>query len=54
MTVLIPREQEGWLAEHAADEPNGTLEGQGPAPNGSGADPMQGLEGLDVAGPKQA
>ncbi|KAM0669070.1 hypothetical protein ACQRIT_004044 [Beauveria bassiana] len=38
-------EQEGWLAENA----EGEAELQAP----SGPDPMQGLEELDVAGPKQ-
>ncbi|KAK1836145.1 RNA-binding domain-containing protein [Podospora conica] len=42
--------QEGWLAENAAAGEEGTLEGDAEAPE----DPMQGLEGLDVAGPKQA
>ncbi|KAK3191293.1 hypothetical protein K4F52_002503 [Lecanicillium sp. MT-2017a] len=40
-------EQEGWLADNAAGE-DGQNDNDGPpAP-----DPMQGLEGLDVAGPK--
>lgn len=52
MTRLTFTKQEGWLAENAADEQNGAMEGQAPAANGSVADPMQGLEGLDVAGPK--
>ncbi|KHO02019.1 RNA recognition motif domain protein [Metarhizium album ARSEF 1941] len=43
-------EQESWLAEHAAEEQNGASEE--PAANSSAVDPMQGLEGLDVAGPK--
>ncbi|EGX93171.1 RNA recognition protein, RNP-1 [Cordyceps militaris CM01] len=38
-------DQEGWLAENAAGE----ADLQAP----SGPDPMQGLEDLDVAGPKQ-
>ncbi|KZZ98461.1 RNA recognition motif domain protein [Moelleriella libera RCEF 2490] len=46
-------EQEGWLAEHAGTEPEGDSADQG-ASNGAVADPMQGLEGLDVAGPKPA
>ncbi|POR34118.1 Peptidyl-prolyl cis-trans isomerase E [Tolypocladium paradoxum] len=44
-------EQEGWLAEHAGDHgdglPDRSMEDAVP-------DPMQGLEGLDVAGPKPA
>ncbi|EFY87416.1 hypothetical protein J3458_022020 [Metarhizium acridum] len=47
-------EQEGWLAEHAAEEQNGALGSDEPAASSSAADPMQGLEGLDVAGPKPA
>ncbi|KAI1101913.1 hypothetical protein F4804DRAFT_314625 [Jackrogersella minutella] len=47
-------EQEGWLAEHAVSEedhavaavPKGSIDDDRPE------DPMQGLEGLDVAGPK--
>lgn len=38
-------EQEGWLAKHAVEEEN---QAQDERPD----DPMQGLEGLDVAGPK--
>ncbi|KZF19972.1 hypothetical protein L228DRAFT_285363 [Xylona heveae TC161] len=46
-------EQEGWLAKHAVSEEDKV------AVTGSGdeeraQDPMQGLEGLDVAGPKPA
>ncbi|ODA81653.1 hypothetical protein RJ55_00154 [Drechmeria coniospora] len=42
-------EQEGWLAEHAGEQvgPEMPVDSAGP-------DPMQGLEGLDVAGPKPA
>jgi len=47
-------EQEGWLAENAVSEED-KLAAEGAR---SGADrpddPMQGLEGLDVAGPKPA
>ncbi|KAK2591203.1 hypothetical protein QQS21_011111 [Conoideocrella luteorostrata] len=46
-------EQEGWLAEHAAEEQEETTEGQ-VISNDAAVDPMQGLEGLDVAGPRQA
>lgn len=50
---VVDHEQEGWLAKHAADgedemERNGVAEDEQPM------DPMQGLEGLDVAGPKPA
>ncbi|KAL6891539.1 hypothetical protein HDV57DRAFT_302541 [Trichoderma longibrachiatum] len=42
-------EQESWLAEHAAeDDVANQSKLEEPA-----SDPMQGLEGLDVAGPKQ-
>ncbi|EEU46298.1 uncharacterized protein NECHADRAFT_99935 [Fusarium vanettenii 77-13-4] len=44
-------EKEGWLAEHAADE-NDRLGDDAKVVPDSGPDPMQGLEGLDVAGPK--
>ncbi|KAG6040845.1 hypothetical protein E4U41_006887 [Claviceps citrina] len=49
-------EQEGWLAEYAAEEQDGTLETQDATTSAAAAveDPMQGLEGLDVAGPKPA
>ncbi|KAI6780402.1 RNA recognition motif [Emericellopsis cladophorae] len=47
-------EQEGWLAKNAAEDSNG-ISGEEPPPvDMTGPDPMQGLEGLDVAGPKQA
>ena len=47
--------QEGWLAKHAVSEEDRSAaekarEGEAAAPE----DPMQGLEGLDVAGPKLA
>jgi len=45
--------QEGWLAKHAVSEEDQSAaekarESEATAPE----DPMQGLEGLDVAGPK--
>ncbi|KAL2170513.1 hypothetical protein VTG60DRAFT_4799 [Thermothelomyces hinnuleus] len=43
-------EQEGWLAEHAVSEEDRLAAEQ--AQNARLDDPMQGLEGLDVAGPK--
>ncbi|KJZ80396.1 hypothetical protein HIM_00246 [Hirsutella minnesotensis 3608] len=46
-------EQEGWLTEHAGEQ-GGSLEDQEKLVAESAPDPMQGLEGLDVAGPKQA
>ncbi|KAI9805457.1 MAG: hypothetical protein M1825_000708 [Sarcosagium campestre] len=46
-------QQEGWLAKHAVSEED-RLAAQGGAMNLDtvAEDPMQGLEGLDVAGPK--
>ncbi|KAI1179554.1 nuclear cap-binding protein [Nemania sp. FL0916] len=47
-------EQEGWLAKHAVSEED-RLAASGTdkaAQDGRPDDPMQGLEGLDVAGPK--
>ncbi|KAK3989826.1 peptidyl-prolyl cis-trans isomerase E [Cladorrhinum sp. PSN332] len=43
-------EQEGWLAENAVSEEDRLASEQ--ALNNAVLDPMQGLEGLDVAGPK--
>ncbi|CCE31176.1 hypothetical protein E4U09_007784 [Claviceps aff. purpurea] len=45
-------EQEGWLAEFAAEQQEGSMEATDTTTSGATADPMQGLEGLDVAGPK--
>ncbi len=42
--------QESWLAEHAVSEEDRLVAEQ--AQNARPDDPMQGLEGLDVAGPK--
>ncbi|KAM4059926.1 RNA recognition motif domain-containing protein [Hirsutella rhossiliensis] len=47
-------EQEGWLAEHAGDQTGGLPAGQDRLIEDAVPDPMQGLEGLDVAGPKPA
>ncbi|KAJ4994403.1 peptidyl prolyl cis-trans isomerase [Stagonosporopsis vannaccii] len=47
-------EQEGWLAKHAvSEEDRHAIEQQKEEANGP-MDPMQGLEGLDEAGPKAA
>jgi hypothetical protein len=46
---LLTDEQEGWLAANAADEEDRMATEQA---NNRAEDPMQGLEGLDVAGPK--
>ncbi|KPM37217.1 hypothetical protein AK830_g9367 [Neonectria ditissima] len=42
-------EKEGWLAEHAAED---IVPDDAKVMADAGPDPMQGLEGLDVAGPK--
>ena len=44
-------EQEGWMARHEVSEEDKLGGGEGGA-EVKGLDPMQGLEGLDVAGPK--
>ncbi|EER39323.1 peptidyl prolyl cis-trans isomerase Cyclophilin [Histoplasma capsulatum H143] len=45
---------EGYLAQHAVSEEDRVATGQGGtgSSNSRPEDPMQGLEGLDVAGPK--
>ncbi|KAE9991961.1 hypothetical protein Vi05172_g5453 [Venturia inaequalis] len=43
-------QQEGWLAQHGVSEEDRPPEADGDADGP--LDPMQGLEGLDVAGPK--
>lgn len=52
---LLTTSQEGWIAKHAvADEDRqATQQAKDPA-DASPADPMQGLQGLDEAGPRQA
>ncbi|KFY08342.1 hypothetical protein V492_06312 [Pseudogymnoascus sp. VKM F-4246] len=45
-------EQEGWLAENAVDEEDKLTADDGRGTEDRPDDPMQGLEGLDVAGPK--
>ncbi|KAK2733487.1 hypothetical protein FQN57_002096 [Myotisia sp. PD_48] len=49
-------QQEGYLAKHAVSEEdrNATEESATNTENNRPEDPMQGLEGLDVAGPKPA
>lgn len=44
--------QEGWLAEHAVSEEDKLAAENAKAGEDRREDPMQGLEGLDVAGPK--
>ena len=47
--------QEGWLAKHAVSEEDKlAMENARNESNASPMDPMQGLEGFDVAGPKPA
>ena len=47
--------QEGWLAKHAvSDEDKLAAEQARSATENKPDDPMQGLEGLDVAGPQPA
>ncbi|KFY19900.1 hypothetical protein V491_04132 [Pseudogymnoascus sp. VKM F-3775] len=45
-------EQEGWLAANAVDEEDKVTADGGRGTEERPDDPMQGLEGLDVAGPK--
>lgn len=48
-------QQEGWLAKNAvSDEDRQAVEQAQATEHEPIVDPMQGLEGLDVAGPKQA
>ncbi|KAL1606668.1 hypothetical protein SLS60_004075 [Paraconiothyrium brasiliense] len=48
-------EQEGWIAKHAVSEEDRQAAQQAPEASEEGPlDPMQGLEGLDEAGPKPA
>ena len=47
--------KEGWLAKHAVSDEDRMATEEARAGSSLGAeDPMQGLEGLDVAGPKPA
>ncbi|KAF3052748.1 hypothetical protein E8E11_010774 [Didymella keratinophila] len=47
-------EQEGWLAKHAVSEEDRQATEQQQVEDNAPMDPMQGLEGLDEAGPKAA
>ncbi|MCJ1274773.1 hypothetical protein MMC21_002571 [Puttea exsequens] len=47
-------EQEGYLAKHAVSEDDRPAAAQGRRDSDAALDPMQGLEELDVAGPKPA
>lgn len=44
--------KEGWLAENAVDDEDKLKTDHGRSTEERPDDPMQGLEGLDVAGPK--
>lgn len=44
--------QEGWLAKHAVSEEDRKANEQAQDESNGPMDPMQGLEGLDEAGPK--
>lgn len=46
--------QEGWLAKHAVSEEDRKAHEQVQEEANGPMDPMQGLEGLDEAGPKPA
>ena len=46
--------QEGWLAKHAVSDEDRQATEQAPGESNGPMDPMQGLEGLDEAGPKMA
>jgi RNA recognition motif-containing protein len=46
--------QEGWLAKHAVNEEDRQATEQAQEESNGPVDPMQGLEGLDEAGPKPA
>ena len=51
--VILTMMQEGYLAKHAASDEDRQAAQQARLGTGSRADdPMQGLEGLDVAGPR--
>jgi hypothetical protein len=58
--MLVPwpdadsRSQKGWLAENAVSEEDKLAAERAKAGADRPDDPMQGLEGLDVAGPKPA
>ncbi|KAI9751921.1 MAG: hypothetical protein M4579_005832 [Chaenotheca gracillima] len=45
-------QQEGYLAKHAVSDEDKLAADRAGEPDTTPADPMQGLEGLDVAGPK--
>lgn len=49
-----PQLQEGYLAKYAVSDEDRMAANQGQEHEDGPADPMQGLEGLDVAGPKLA
>jgi hypothetical protein len=54
MADVLTRIQEGWLAKHAVSEEDRKASEQAKDEANGPMDPMQGLEGLDEAGPKPA
>lgn len=52
--MILTAVQEGWLAENAVSEEDRQAAEQAKAggEESTAEDPMQGLEGLDVAGPR--
>ena len=55
LLVLLTIAQEGYLAQHAVSDEDRMVATQANELDDDGpVDPMQGLEGLDVAGPRQA
>lgn len=54
LALMLTTSQEGWLADHAVSEEDKLAAEDAKArAEDRPEDPMQGLEGLDVAGPKQ-
>jgi hypothetical protein len=49
---MLTKTQEGWLAKHAVSEEDRKASEQIQEEANGPMDPMQGLEGLDEAGPK--
>ena len=49
---MLTRIQEGWLAKHAVSEEDRAAT-QAPGGDEEALDPMQGLEKLEYAGPKE-
>ena len=51
---MLIQKQEGWLAENAVSEEDKLAAERAMSSADRPDDPMEGLEGLDVAGPKPA